>query len=127
MKLHPQFTTKLYNIFDGEELQIAETIQRLRLKVLVHSCIYYHLNGNVIEDKKFDDMARELVKLQTSYPIIAERVCYADAFKGFDGHTGFDLPITDPWVVSKAEKLYSAPSKKTVKQEEPKRKKGRLI
>ena len=111
-----QLKTRLYTIFEGEELHIAETIQRLRLRVLVHSCIYYHLNGNIIDDKKFDDMSRELVKLQTSYPIIADKVCYADAFKGFDGHTGFDLPITDHWVISKAEKLYGVHKKREVKQ-----------
>lgn len=91
-----------YYIFKGHDLEIADLILRRRLQILVHSCIYYHYNQNIITDSQFDSWGRELAKLQNEYNYISEKVWWADAFKGFDGSTGFDLPITDPWVVKKA-------------------------
>ena len=73
--------------------------------MLVHSCLYYNLNTNIITDKQFDTWARELVTLQKENIDISKKVKWAEAFEGFDGHTGFDLPINDPWVVKKAQYL----------------------
>lgn len=96
---------KLYEVYEGEELKIAERISQLRQMILIHSCIYYKLNDNIISDEKFDEFSRELVRLQNSYPDIAANVRYADEFKNWTGVTGFDLPIDDEWVVSKAQRL----------------------
>lgn len=82
-----------------------ELIKRRRLQLLVHSCIYYRLNDNIITDHTFDMWSVELVNLQKQYPEEAAKVCYADAFKDWDGSTGAFLPLTDPWVVNKAEQL----------------------
>lgn len=109
---------KTYEIFQGEELKVAELIQQRRLQLLVHSCIYYELNKNLIPDLTWDRWARELVKLQEQYPDIAKEVIYADAFLGFDGSTGFDLPIRDDWVIMKAKQLCRG------KQEQKKKSKG---
>ena len=95
----------LYEKFKGKDLEIASKIQQRRLQILIHSCIYYHFNKNVVEDHKYDMWARELMELQNKYPEIANQVPWADAFKGFDASTGFDLPITDPWVMRKATKV----------------------
>lgn len=84
---------------------IADFIQRRRLQILVHSCIYYHLNKNIISDKQWDKWARELVDAQQKYPEIAEQVIWSEAFKDFDASTGAFLPITDEWVVNKAQYL----------------------
>lgn len=91
-----------YDIFKGKDLEIADKIQKRRLQILVHSCIYYHMNKNIVSDKQYDTWSRELVKLQNENPKISGKVCWAESFKGFDGSTGFDLPITDPWVMQKA-------------------------
>lgn len=101
-----------YDIFSGEELKIAEKIQQRRLQMLVHSCIYYELNKNSISDRDWDRYARELVKLQNDYPHIADKVIWADAFKDFDGTTGFNLPLKDEWVMMKAMKICGQPKKK---------------
>lgn len=93
------------NQFTTAELPIASLIQRRRLQMLVHSCIYYDLDGNLITDKQFDDWGRELVKLQEDYPDIAKRICYAEAFKDWDASTGAFLPLKDEWVVRKAKQL----------------------
>ena len=108
-----------YELFDGKELEIAELIQQRRFQILIHSCIYYHFNSNLISDKKFDSWARELAQLQIDYPEIAKQVLYAEEFEGFDGTTGFDLPLENEWVMQKAKKLIGG--KEVVKKKETKK------
>ena len=84
---------------------IAELINRRRRQILVHSCIYYRLNDNIISDHQYDMWSKELAELQAAYPDIAETVPFADEFRGFDGSSGFDLPIHMPYVVGTAEAL----------------------
>lgn len=94
-----------YDLFSGDELKIAEKIQQRRLQILVHSCIYYELNGSSISDRDWDRFAKELVALQHDYPSIAEKLVFAAEFADFDGTTGFNLPMKDEWVVMKAHQL----------------------
>ena len=79
---------KLYKLFNGEELKIAEKIQQRRLQILVHSYLYYKLDKPVISDAQWDRWAKELVRLQANYPTIAEQVIYANEFIDWDGSTG---------------------------------------
>lgn len=79
---------KLYEIFSGEELKIAEKIQQRRYQILVHSYIYYELNENLVSDSQWSEWAMELASLQNKYPSISARVEYADDFKGWDGSSG---------------------------------------
>lgn len=119
---------RTYEKFQGKELEIAELIQQRRFQMLIHSCIYYHFNSNLVSDKKFDSWARELAQLQIDYPDIASQVLYAEEFEGFDGTTGFDLPLTEQWIIDKASWLIGKKKPKNIKNEEPKvRKKGRLF
>jgi NAD-dependent DNA ligase len=67
----------------------TEYIEWLRRRILVHSHIYYNLNDNVIADKKFDLFCHTLVEIQKV--IQDSSLKYHDAFKDFDGSTGFDL------------------------------------
>lgn len=96
---------KLYDIFTGVDLKVAERIKQRRLQLLVHSCIYYNLNKNIISDKKWDEWAKELLALQNQYPEISKQVDYYEAFKDWDASTGAFLPLDDEWVVAKAQKL----------------------
>lgn len=82
--------------------KIAELITRRRRQILVHSVIYYRMNDNVISDAQWSKWAMELVELQKKYPEIADSCPYADDFKGFDGSSGFDLPLDDPIAVRDA-------------------------
>lgn len=93
---------RLYNIYQGDELKIAEKIQRRRYQVMIHSCLYYNMNESIVDDVKYDKWARELESLQKQYPEIAANVDYAYDFKDFSASTGFDLPLDDPWVRRKA-------------------------
>lgn len=59
--------------------EIAELIQRRRLQVLIHSCIYYEFNESIISDTKWSEWALELEQLQAKYPKIANKVRWASA------------------------------------------------
>jgi len=112
-----------YDLFTGKELEIAELIQQRRFQILINSCIYYHFNSNIISDQKFDSWARELAQLQLDYPEIAKQVMYAEEFKGFDGTTGFDLPLENEWVMKKAQQIMGGKpiKKKEIKKVEVKK------
>lgn len=84
------------------ETEIAELIKRRRLQILIHSCIYYEFNQNLITDTQWFTWALELERLQTKCPNIAKQVIWAETFKNFDHSTGYNLPLRDPWVVGRA-------------------------
>ena len=115
---------KTYELFTGEELKIAEKIQQRRYQLLIHSCIYYHLNQNIVSDSKWNDWANELVILQENYPDIAKQVKLHEYFSDWDASTGAFLPITLSWVVNTANKLlsYSDKKKEQVKTKSVRRK-----
>lgn len=98
-----------YELFTGDELEIAERIQQRRYQLLVHSCIYYHLNTSSITDHKWDEWAKELCNLQSQYPQISEKVELYEYFKDWDGSTGAFLPITLPWVIQIASRFTAVP------------------
>ena len=84
---------------------IAAKIQQRRYQILVHSLLYYDLDINLIPDAKWAEWAKELAELQNTHPDIASRVIFAEAFKGFDASTGFNLPYRDEQVVNIAYRL----------------------
>lgn len=115
---------KTYELFTGDELVIAELIQQRRYQLLVHSCIYYHLNLSSVSDRQWDEWARELRNLQSRYPQISEQVTLYEYFKDWDASTGAFLPITLPWVIQIASRFVSVrPTevKETKKQSAPKK------
>ena len=115
-----------YDLFSGEDLRIAELIQQRRLQMLVHSCLYYDMDTNLISDKQWDTWARELVTLQKEYPEISNKVIWYEEFKDWDASTGAFLPLKDPWVIRTAKKIAGTNLKKSEKKEiksEPKKNK----
>lgn len=94
-----------YEIFSGEDLVIADRIQRLRLNILVHSFIYYRMNNNLVSDRQWDLWAKELVQLQKDYEDISKQVVYSEEFEDFDGTTGAFFQLDDPYVASTAHRL----------------------
>lgn len=72
------------------------------------------MNDSIISDNTWSEWAKELVDFQNKYPEIARECIYAEAFKNFDGSTGFDLPLDDPWANHKAEYLLRIQEKKFV-------------
>lgn len=72
---------------------------------MVHSCIYYELDKNIVDDVTWDKWARELVQLQKDYPEEAKATIWYEAFVDWDASTGAFLPIKDEWVIKKAKQL----------------------
>ena len=114
---------RTYELFTGVNLEIAEKIQQRRYQLLIHSCIYYHLNQNLISDVQWDIWARELVTLQKQYPNIADKVMLHEYFKDWDASTGAFLPITLDWVVRKANQFLPATKSSITKQKKSVKKK----
>lgn len=111
---------KLYEIYQGEQLKIAELILQRRLQMLVHSYIYYELNDNIISDSTWSKWAVELADLQNKYPEIAKTVEWSEAFKDWDGSTGAFLPLQNEWVITKAYQLTCRVLSDISKSETPK-------
>ena len=84
---------------------IAAKIQQRRYQMLVHSFLYYELDASIVSDPQWMDWAQELVSLQRAYPDIASKVIFADAFEGFDGSTGCDLPYNTEQIENIAYRL----------------------
>lgn len=84
-----------YDMFKGDELRIAQLLQRRRLQILVHSYLYYEMDMNIISDHTWNKWAQELVILQKAYPEIAERVIYSEQFIDWDGSSGSFFTFDD--------------------------------
>ena len=87
---------------------LKQEVKRLRSQMLVHSCIYYRLDDSLITDHEWMQRAQTLAKLQEVIKAKAGHCSigwYDDAFEDWDGSSGFQLPLADPWVVSKARHL----------------------
>ena len=82
---------------------LGERIRQRRAQMLVHSFIYYHLDDCLVDDHTWQAWANELRDLQAipCGPI----GFYDEAFEGWTGATGIHLPLRDPWVVGRAERL----------------------
>lgn len=95
--------------------------------MLVHSCIYYKMDQNIISDAQWSRWGTELADLQNRYPEISKQVRWAEAFEDWDGSSGAFLPLDDPWVVNKAQQLLhhqgNTEQVQKVKRETPKPKK----
>ena len=89
--------------------KIKADILRKRQQILVHSCLYYRFDTNLIEDYQYDRIGKSLAELQIKYPELSKEVGYKyKAFETFgqDGcYSGYNLPTSDPDVVRKAQRL----------------------
>lgn len=99
-------TVEVIKKYTEDERKIMEEIKRLRLCVLVHSIIYYRLNTNIVSDFQYDKFAKKLKALQDKYPELSKAVPeYNKEFEGWDGCSGYNLPLGDIWGYSKAQWL----------------------
>jgi len=96
--------SRFYEDWPEVKSEIASLIKRRRLQMLVHSCLYYEMDINIISDQQFDKWALELAELLKKHPDeYSDR--FDSYFKGWDGSSGFDLPHRDPWVYHTASNL----------------------
>lgn len=92
----------LDNFFDGPATDIKEKIKQRRSQMLIHSCIYYEMDDNLVSDEKWQQWADELTELQKECQDIG---FYDSEFYDWNGSTGSHLPHRDPWVYGKALQL----------------------
>ena len=78
---------------------VQELIRRRRGQMLVHSCIYYHLNDNIVSDDLWQRWANELRDLQRNNPNDCGIGYYDEHFRDWTGDTGAMLPISEPSIV----------------------------
>ena len=67
-------------------------VSYLQRQIIIHSILYYELDSSVISDKNFDDLSKQLVKMQKELTKEEfDRTDYSYCMEDFDGSTGFDL------------------------------------
>lgn len=100
------------NIFDyAEETEkkplqtIKEKIRQRRAQMLVHSCAYYELDDQMVDDHTWQRWADELTRLQKDNPNDCKIGFYDEVFSNWDGSSGYHLPHRDPWVLGKTQYL----------------------
>lgn len=71
-------------------------IMHLRRILLIHSYFYYLLDDPIVPDDVWQAWADELAEINEDIGF------YDEAFKDWDGTTGYHLPFDDRWVVFKA-------------------------
>lgn len=81
---------------------IKDIIRQRRAQMLIHSCIYYELNDNIISDHVWQDWADELERLQTAHPDQCKIGFFDQEFANWTGATGNHLNHRHPWVFNKA-------------------------
>ena len=64
-------------------------INYLQRKIILNAIAYYELNINMLSDKSYDELSRQLVDMQKDIDI--SKTQYGYIFYDFDGSTGFDL------------------------------------
>lgn len=75
-------------VYWKEEVKISF----LQRTILVNSRLYYDRNITVMSDREYDSISKQLVVMQKKVSKeILKKTDYYDAFKDFDGTTGFDL------------------------------------
>ena len=83
--------------------EIKAKIKQRRAQMLIHSCIYYELDDNIVSDHRWQAWADELDQLQRENPSCCDIKFYDYEFRNWNGATGNHLPHRDPWVFAKAQ------------------------
>ena len=85
--------------------KIQELIKRRRAQMLIHSCIYYEMNANIVSDDTWQKWADELESLQNKNSKDCSIDFFDYEFKDWTGATGAHLPHRHPWVYFKATQI----------------------
>ena len=68
-------------------------ISYLQRRIIVYSIMYYEMHESCIQDRKYDEISKQLVHLQSSVDEAEfKKSMYYYAMYDFDGSTGFDIP-----------------------------------
>lgn len=84
---------------------IISLINRRENQILIHSCIYYRFNNNIVADWQYDNFGKDLIELAKKYPDeFKASYHYEDFIEYVNSETpsGFNLPYSSPDVVYRA-------------------------
>ena len=81
-------------IIDGISVPttVVSLMRRRRLQILVHSCIYYRFNTNLVTDHQYDSWGKELVELHRKYGVLKIN-CYDKDFEEWQPREGDSLVL----------------------------------
>lgn len=86
---------------------IKEKIRQRRSQMLIHSCIYYEMDNSIIDDHTWQRWANELAELQNANPKDCKIKFFDREFAGWDGTSGYHLPLRNEWVYNKSLQILS--------------------
>jgi hypothetical protein len=98
---------------------IKEKIRQRRAQMLIHSCLYYEMNDSIVDDHTWQRWADELTELQDEYPEHCKLDYFDKEFVGWNGSSGYHLPLRDPYVYSKAQYILRISTEKNGVQTQP--------
>ena len=85
---------------------IKEKMQQRMRQILVHSCIYYEFDMNIVDDATYDKWGNELVDLIKKYPQYLKEIEFGLEFRGYvEMRSGFNLHYRHPDIMRKARYL----------------------
>lgn len=83
---------------------IEERIKELRVKILVHACIY-DMGEVMMAQENWEALADELLELQRDNIDKCNIGLFDDLFRSWDGRTTNQLPLRDERVIARAQWL----------------------
>ena len=98
--------------------EIIDLINRRENQILLHSCIYYKFNDNLIEDWQYDSIGKDLLELAKDYPDEFEASYHYEDFIDYvnsETPSGFNHRYSTVENVSKAMHLLQLYGRNTTK------------
>ena len=95
---------------------ILEKINQRERQLLVHCCLYYGMNENIISDDKYDFFSFDLAYLIKKYPEDFKKSAYCYEFRNFDPSTGLGLNYKKPEIFKAAYRLKKYHKKEVTKK-----------
>lgn len=70
----------------------VDKVSYLQRRILIYSIMYYKLNESVVDDFKYEEISKQLVKMQKKLTKEQfSKTTYYYCMKNYNGSTGFDL------------------------------------
>ena len=93
---------------------ILEKINQRERQLMVHCCLYYAMNTNIIDDDTYDKFSFELADLIKKYPDDFKKSVYHKDFLEFNPSTGLGIMYRKPEIIKVAYHLKQYHKKKLI-------------
>jgi len=81
---------------------ILEKINQRERQLMVHCCLYYAMNTNIIDDDMYDKFSFDLADLIKKYPDDFKKSAYYKDFLEFNPSTGLGIKYRKPEIIKLA-------------------------